>query len=224
MKARRALQCVTFSTFCTSDFSNFCMPFLEAHGIVKSYPVGGRAADRAARTSISTVEARRDGGDRRRIRGREEHAAARARRTRSRRSGHRRDRRRPISPRCADRRGRRIPQSAASASCFSSTTCCRSSARSRTPRCRCASRATPMTRGARARDRRCCERVGLGERLASSAGDAVGRRAAARGRGARAGHAAGGACWPTRPTGDLDEADGRLAARAAPRHAPGATA
>ena len=40
-------------------------------------------------------------------------------------------------------------------------------------------------------------RVGLGERLTHRPGHAVGRRAAARGGGARAGHAAGACCWPT---------------------------
>ena len=53
---------------------------------------------------------------------------------------------------------------ATSASCSSSTTCCRSSPRSRTPRCRCASRACRTLRRGRGR-RALLTRVGLGERL-----------------------------------------------------------
>ena len=85
---------------------------------------------------------------------------------------------------------------ATSASSSSFTTCCRSSPRSRTPRCRCASRACRWPRrGARADGAAAARRA---RRAAdASAGHAVGRRAAARGRRARAGHASRRCCWPT---------------------------
>ena len=83
-----------------------------------------------------------------------------------------------------------------SASCSSSTTCCRSSRRSRTPRCRCASRGVPAAeRRARATALLAARRAGRAAR--ASAGHAVGRRAAARRDRPRAGHGAERCSWPT---------------------------
>ena len=85
-----------------------------------------------------------------------------------------------------------------SASSTSSITCCPSSARSTTSRCRCASAASHAPRRAQRR-RRCSARVGLGERVTHRPARAVGRRAPARRDRARAGHASRLACWPTSP-------------------------
>ena len=104
---------------------------------------------------------------------------------------------------------------ATSASCSSFITCCRSSPRSRTSRCRCGSRASRWPRRGRAPRRL------LGARRARRAsgppaGHAVGRRAAARRGGARAGDAAGAAAG-RRADRRSRRSHGRRAARAAAR-------
>ena len=62
------------------------MPFISVSGLSKSYAVGGNASDRA-QGSRALARARRDGGHRRRLGRRQEHAAARPRRARLARRG-----------------------------------------------------------------------------------------------------------------------------------------
>ena len=91
-----------------------------------------------------------------------------------------------------------------SGSSSSSITCCRSSPRSRTPRCRCASRGVPRAERAAARQRAAA--AGRPRRAARApAGHDVGRRAAARRDRARAGDGARRILLADEPTGDLDE-------------------
>ncbi len=115
------------------------MSFVTVEGLNKSYDVAGRRLQ-VLRDLNLQVEQGRDGGDHGRVRRGQEHAAARPRRPR-------RVRQRPGPggrPRDFDRSPTRRGWPSAtgtSGSCSSSITCCRSSPRWRTRRCRCASRA-----------------------------------------------------------------------------------
>ena len=193
------------------------MPFLEARGIVKSYPVGGRSL---------TVLRDLDLHGRRRARWWRSSARpawARARcctcsagsiasiRARD------RDRRRRADRAAATPTSWRSA-TARSASSSSSITCCPSSARSRTPRCRCASRGCRWPRRA-PRAEELLRRVGLGERLTHRPGMLSG------GEQQRVAVARALVMQPVDPArrrahGRPRRADRRLAACAAARNAP----
>ena len=159
-----------------------------------------RAGDAAAdvlRDLDLDGRARRDGGDRRRVGRRQEHAAARARRARRSDAGSDAHRRHASWRALTDAELVGVPQPPRRLRVPVPPPAAGVHARSRTPRCRCGSRGVPAAGAARRARRSCSSASGSRERLTHRPGHAVGRRAAARRDRPRAGDAARRCCWPT---------------------------